>query len=315
VTAQAGLRTEHARTFPTWFWDYDNDGWLDILVGDYSFQRPLSFYTAAEALGNPIKNAGVLFLYKNNRNGTFTNVSEAMGLNKTTFAMGSNFGDIDNDGFLDMYMGTGNPAYESLVPNKLFKNLGGQQFADVTAPGRVGHLQKGHGVSFADMDNDGDQDLYIDMGGAYVGDAYQNSFFLNPGQNAANHWICLKLEGAQANRSAIGSRLKLTFRENGQVRRVYRDVNSGGSFGASPLRREIGIGQATVIDELEIQWHGSGKKQVFKHVQPNQFLKIREGNDQLETVTLKTLHFKTNGYATHPPQAESAKRCAPVESI
>src|SRR6187455_1691094 len=90
---------------------------------------------------------------------------------------------------------------QRLIPNKMFKNLGGKQFADVTASARVGHLQKGHGVSFADMDNDGDQDIYIEMGGAFPGDAYQNSFFLNPGQST-NNWICLNLEGTQANRAA-----------------------------------------------------------------------------------------------------------------
>ena len=61
-------------------------------------------------------------------------------------------------------------------------------FLDVTTAARVGNLQKGHGVSFADLDNDGNEDIYIKMGGAYTGDAYENSLYLNPGQNN-NHWI------------------------------------------------------------------------------------------------------------------------------
>ncbi len=206
-----------------------------------------------------------MLLYHNNHDGTFTNVADSLGLNTSVFAMGANFGDIDNDGYLDMYLGSGNPDYKSLVPNKMFRNLGGKAFADVTASARVGHLQKGHGVAFADMDNDGDQDIYIDMGGAYPGDAYPNAFFMNPGQNA-NHWIALKLEGTTANRSAIGSTIKVVFTENGVSRALYRDVNSGGSFGASPLRREIGIGQATQIDQIEIHWHGSGKTQLFRNI-------------------------------------------------
>src|SRR5690606_24727060 len=112
---------------------------------------------------------------KNNQHGTFTDVSSDVGLSAFVFAMGSNFGDFDNDGYLDMYLGTGNPQYQSLIPNKMFKNISGKKFADVTASARVGHLQKGHGVSFADVDNDGDQDIYIEMGGAYPGDSYQNS--------------------------------------------------------------------------------------------------------------------------------------------
>ncbi|HTF16491.1 MAG TPA: CRTAC1 family protein, partial [Chryseolinea sp.] len=290
ATVLAKLSDEQGRTFPTWFWDYDNDGWLDIFACDYTFDRSLGYYEAAEKLGIAAGAAEKMLLYHNNQDGTFTNVSREIGLNTNVFAMGANFGDIDNDGFLDMYLGSGNPRYQSLVPNKMFHNLGGRQFVDVTTSARVGHLQKGHGVSFADMDNDGDQDIYIEMGGAFPGDAYQNSFFLNPGQNT-NNWICLNLEGTQANRAAIGTRIKLTFHENGVMRHVYRDLNSGGSFGSSPLRREIGIGQATVIDEIEITWSGSRTVQVFHNVKPNQFIHIKEGNSEVDPYKLNVIDW------------------------
>ena len=291
VADEAGLNDEKHNTFPTWFWDYDNDGWLDIFVCDYTFVRPLSFYAALENLGSPQKYTGQPFLYHNNHDGTFTNVTNDIGLYKTAFAMGSNFGDIDNDGYLDFYLGTGNPSYKSLVPNKMFKNIEGKKFADVTSSAKVGNLQKGHGVGFADMDNDGDQDIFIEMGGAYTGDAYQNSFFLNPGQNN-NNWLSIKLEGTKSNKAAIGTQIKITFTENGKKRSVYRDVNSGGSFGSSTLNREIGIGQAKMIDELEIKWHGSGLAQIFKNISPNQFIKITEGQKEFKAIKLKPLAFK-----------------------
>lgn len=290
VTRQAGLGNERGRTFPTWFWDYNNDGWLDIFVCDYTFDRSLAYYAAAEKLSIPAGSPEKMLLYRNNHDGTFTNVAKEVGLTNIAFAMGSNFGDIDNDGYLDMYLGTGNPPYQSLVPNKMFKNIGGQKFADVTTASRTGHLQKGHGVAFADMDNDGDQDIYIDMGGAFPGDAYQNSFFLNPGQND-NHWICMSLEGTKSNRVAIGTRIKVTIKENGVSRSIYRDVNSGGSFGASTLRREIGLGQAEKIDELEIRWHGSGEVQVFHDIKPNQFIRITEGSSEIKPVDLKVVSW------------------------
>lgn len=292
VTSKAGLANEHNNTFPAWFWDYNNDGWLDIFACDYTFEKSLGYYSAAEKLGITVPGSSPdkMLLYKNNGNGTFTNVAREMGLTTNVFAMGSNFGDIDNDGYLDMYLGTGNPLYESLVANKMFKNIDGKKFVEVTASARVGHLQKGHGVSFADLDNDGDQDIHIEMGGAYLGDAYQNSLFLNPGQGN-NNWICVKLEGKEANRAAIGSRIKVTFRENGVLRSVYREVNSGGSFGASPMRREIGIGSATEIDEIEIEWHGSDEVQVFRDIKPNQFLKITEGEEDIEYVDLKKINW------------------------
>ena len=237
------MNDRFARTFPTWFWDYDNDGWLDILMGDFTFDKPITTYSAAEALKIFNGTSGTILLYRNNQDGTFTNESEKAGTNKTAFAMSANFGDIDNDGFLDFYLGTGNPELESIVPNKMFKNEGGKKFIDVTTPARVGHLQKGHAIAFADMDNDGDQDIYIEMGGAYKGDAFHNSFYLNPGQNPKNNWISIDLV-RKNNLNVIGTKIKVTCQVNGKLIHIYRDVNSGGSFGSSPLRKEIGIGQA-----------------------------------------------------------------------
>jgi hypothetical protein len=206
--------------------------------------------------------------------------------------MGSNFGDIDNDGYLDMYLGTGNPDYKSLVPNRLFRNMGNGKFADVTVSGRVGNLQKGHGVAINDIDNDGDADIFIEVGGAYIGDSFNNSFYLNPGQNT-NRWISLQLEGTDTNRSAIGTRIKISFKENGIQRVVYREVNSGGSFGSSALRREIGIGQATIIDEIAITWSKTRKTQVFKNIKPNQFIKIEEGSSTITKVNISKTIFST----------------------
>jgi hypothetical protein len=294
VTDKAGFANDSAPTFGTWFFDYNNDGWPDIVACNFDFKSystTLGYFAAAEALGKPINGAGNIFLYKNNKNGTFTNVTKEVGLNRVVFAMGANFGDIDNDGYPDMYFGTGNPDFRSLIPNKLFRNMEGKRFADVTSSARVGNLQKGHGIAFADFRNNGKMDIYTDLGGTYNGDSYPNSLYLNPGQNS-NNWISLKLEGVKANKAAIGSHIKLTFTENGVTRSVYRDVNSGGSFGSSPLQQEIGIGQAKVITGIEIKWAGSQTVQQFKNIMPNQFLHITEGDNVLQPVHLKQLQFK-----------------------
>ena len=299
VTIQAGVAADSvSRTFPTWFWDYNNDGWLDLFIGDFTFDRPIASYSAAEALHISTGTSGASILYRNNRDGTFTNVSKETGLVKKAFAMGANFGDIDNDGYLDMYLGTGNPELESIVPNKLFKNIKGKRFVDISSPARVGHLQKGHAISFADVDNDGDQDIYIELGGAYKGDAFHNAFYSNPNQDERNRWIVLELAGTKANRCAIGTRVKITVTEDGVKRSIYRDVNSGGSFGASPLRREIGIGRATIIDEIEIQWHPGGK-QIYRNIQPDQFLRIVEGSDEIEYIPSKKIRFSTSHSHRH----------------
>ena len=114
---------------------------------------------------------------------------------------------------------------------------------------------------------------------------------MNPGQNN-NNWIYLKLEGTKSNRAAIGTKITLKFQENGKRRMVYRELNSGGSFGSSPLRREIGVGQATVIDEISIFWPASGITQVLKNITPNQCFKIKEGQEGFEVVDLHKITFK-----------------------
>ena len=292
VTGKAGLGENTSSTFTTWFYDYNNDGWSDILVCDYNnSMKSLSYFSAAEALGKPVPNAGNVYLYQNNHDGTFSNVTKETGLDKVVFSMGANFGDIDNDGYPDMYFGTGNPDFKSLVPNKMFRNIGGKKFADVTVSSRMGNLQKGHGVAFADLRNTGIQDIYAEIGGAFKGDSYTSSLYVNPGQSN-NNWISLKLEGVKANRAAIGSHIKLSFTENGNKRSVYKDVNSGGSFGSSPLQQEIGIGQAKWIDDIEITWAGSNTVQHFKNIAPNQFLHLTEGNNTAEVIHLKRLAFK-----------------------
>lgn len=305
VTYKAGIDIKQ-NTFTTWFFDYNNDGWPDILVGSYNFTTTLGHYAALEALGTPVADNGNIFLFKNNRDGTFTNVTHNVGLDKVVFSMGGNFGDIDNDGFPDLYFGTGNPDFGSLIPNKLFRNIGGEKFADVTRSSRTGNLQKGHGVSFADFRNNGLQDIFVEMGGAYIGDAYPSALYLNPGQNN-NNWIGLKLVGTKSNRSAIGSRIKVTFTEKGVKRSVFKDVSSGGSFGSSPLRQEIGIGQANVIDDIEIRWAGSGSVQHLYKIKPDQLLQVVE-NGKVTPIDLKILHLDTQSRPMAMPMAETMRR-------
>ncbi|OYX22524.1 MAG: hypothetical protein B7Z06_11520 [Flavobacteriales bacterium 32-35-8] len=277
-------------TFPTWSFDYNNDGWMDIFVAGY---RPLSNTPIAgeivrELLGEPFY-AETMHLYKNN-GGVFEDVSKEVELNKIGYAMGANYGDLDNDGYLDIFLNTGEPNFQSIIPSKVFRNNNAQTFQDVTTSGGFGNVQKGHGVSFSDIDNDGDQDIHTVMGGAYEGDNFFNSLLKNPYQND-NNWVSFRLEGTKANRSAIGSKLEVTTMENGKPRKIYHTISSGGSFGASTLRAEIGLGKASEILELKIIWAGSGTQQTFKNIKLNSFYKIVEGNPQIQHVNLKPLNI------------------------
>ena len=185
---------------------------------------------------------------------------------------------------------SGDPAFTALFPNRMFRNAGGKFFQDVTTSGGFGNLQKGHGVSFADLDNDGDQDVHEDMGGAMSSDVYPNVLFLNPGHG--NHWLKLQLAGVKANRSGLGARLKLTVKRPGGERVIHRTVNTGGSFGGNPLRQEIGLGDATSITSLEIRWPGSGTVQTLTGLQLDTCYRVREDAKQAEVVPLKQFSFR-----------------------
>jgi hypothetical protein len=285
VSAQAGV-TEPLKSFPAWFFDYDNDGWEDIFVCGYKTGNVgdvLADYLGQETSADRAK------LYHNNHDGTFTDVSKQMHLNHVILAMGANFGDFDNDGWLDVYLGTGDPDLRTLVPNRAFRNAEGKVFQDVTTSGGFGHLQKGHGISFADFDNDGDQDIYHSVGGAYEGDFYRNVLFENPGHG--NHWIKLKFEGEQSNRVAIGARIKVVIEENGKEREIHRTVCSGGSFGASPLMQEIGLGKAHAIKYVEIFWPVTGKTQRIENLALDARYRIHEGTNAAELWPLKPFKF------------------------
>jgi tetratricopeptide (TPR) repeat protein len=270
VAAQAGVQKPW-QSFAAWFFDYDNDGSPDLFVTSYyvSVDETMRSY-----LGLP-GNSETLKLYKNLGNGTFRDVTAEVGLDKVLMPMGGNFGDIDNDGYLDMYLGTGNPSYASLLPNVLLHNKEGKFFTDVTASSGTGELHKGHAVAFADIDNDGDEDLLTEIGGAVPGDSHAFRLFENPGNG--NDWISLHLVGVKTNRAAIGARIKVTVQNEGKAARsIYRTVSSGGSFGASPLTQHIGLGKSACITDLEIWWPASNTRQHFADIAPDQFLEIKE---------------------------------------
>ncbi len=273
-------------SFPVWFWDFDNDGALDLFVSSYTGGVNI---LSAHHLGWPVK-FETACLYRGDGRGGFTEVAKEQHLTYPMLPMGANFGDLNNDGYLDFYLGTGDSRFSSLVPNLMFLNLKGKGFANVTMAGGFGHLQKGHGIAFADLDHDGDCDVFEQMGGAYRGDAYGDALFENPG--FGNHWITIKLVGVQSNRSAIGARIKITIVEDGRTRSILRHVNSGGSFGANPLRQTIGLGKAKAIRQLEVFWPRTGRTQIFRDVAFNQTIRITEGEDQYTQLNLRKLAFQ-----------------------
>jgi hypothetical protein len=274
LTAKAGV-AEPIESFSTWFWDYDNDGWLDIMVLGYRYLQPRNTASdvAAEYLGQPFE-AETPRLYRNNGNGTFTDVTKKMRVDRVVYAMGASFGDLDNDGFLDFYAATGDPDFRSIIPNRMFRNDGGKAFQEVTAASGFGLLTKGHGVAFGDLDGDGDQDIYVNMGGMFQADLGRSVLFENPG--FGNHWLTLRLEGVKSNRPAIGARIRVLVDTDHGPREIHALVSSGGSFGGNSLQQEIGLGQARAIREVRIVWPG-GASATYPNLTMDRAYSIREG--------------------------------------
>ena len=281
--------TEPLHSFPTWFWDYDNDGWLDIFVAGYARDIEL---VAKDYLGLPNDGARPR-LYRNDGAGGFEDVTERVGLNKVSQTMGANYGDLDNDGFPDVLLGTGFPAFDALAPNIAYRNEAGQSFSDVTFSAGLGHIQKGHGIALGDLDRDGDQDIFMQVGGFYPSDGFLNALYVNPGN--ANRWLSLRLVGVQSNRSAIGARIRITVSEGNVSRDLHAVVGSGGSFGASTLEQEIGLGNADRIESLEIHWPASGVTQTFENIPLDTALQIREDADAYVIRDLPRTEFGSGG--------------------
>lgn len=240
-------------SFPVWFWDFDNDGRLDLYVPSYRGSVDGVALVAATYFGMDVP-YDMPSLYRGVGDGSsaaFEDVARSMGLDTLHLPMGSNYGDLDGDGRLDFYLGTGYPDYEGLMPNVMYHNLG-NRFSDVTIAAGLGHLQKGHAVVFADVDEDGDLDLFSQMGGAFPGDKFSDALFENPG--SGHRYLKLRLEGTQSNRSAIGARVRLELTESGNGRTLFRTVGTGGSFGSNPLPMTIGLGNATSVDAVEVAW-------------------------------------------------------------
>jgi len=284
-------------SFPTWIFDFNNDGLNDILVSSYNAEtgRPAANF-AKNVLGENV--GGTTSLYINKGNGKFEDIHESIGMTENMWSMGCNYGDIDNDGWLDFYLGTGDPSFFSLVPNKMFRNVNGKGIQDITYAGRFGHIQKGHGVSMADVDRDGDLDVYVVMGGAFEADGFANAFFQNPGND--NQSVVLQLEGTTANKKAIGARVEIIAMEKGKERSIWRTLSNGSSFGANSLEMEVGLGNAESIKSVKVLWPNKEKTlQEFKNLSSGKAYLLKEDQTDAIEIEYKEITLKLDEHAHH----------------
>jgi hypothetical protein len=265
----------HHRSTVCWFWDFDNDGRLDLFVNDAHASLA---DVVASYLGQNVDDAGHPHLYRNIGPQGFRDVSREAGLDRPLPALAANFGDIDNDGYLDIYFALGWPSMTSAVPNVLLQNVEGKRFEDVTLSSRTGYIHKSQCVSFADWDSDGDLDLFVNAGGAVPGDRSNALLLDNSGQR--RHWLKIKLVGTRTNRAAVGAEVRVAARStDGPPRSIHRTLGNNSSSGGNSIVETIGLGDATSVAELTVLWPVSRNSQTFRAVASDQEIEITEGAD------------------------------------
>jgi hypothetical protein len=263
--------------------DYDNDGWLDIYVTNITDEY--------------MKECNML--WHNNHDGTFTDVSKETGTCETLWGWAAKFGDFDNDGWLDLFVANGlrSAGKENYIPvllnlitkpgvdftelsnwppigdmtwsgyqkKKMFRNLGGQAFKEISAEAGVDNDKDGRGIAMGDFDNDGRLDLFQT-------NADQPALFYHGTSGSIGNWVQFRLTGTKSNRDAIGARIRLTAGGLTQI----REIDGGNGYAGQSMRRaHFGIGKATKIDSVEIFWP-SGRREKLGAVPINKAIHVVE---------------------------------------
>ena len=240
------------------FGDYDRDGFLDLFVTNFADD-----YNT---------------LYRNLGNGRFRDMSAPAGLVYPSWASvgwGTAFVDLDNDGWLDLFVANGhvfpqvdqyNLGQSFREPCQWFRNSGKGKFEEIRSSLKMKSWSS-RGAAFADFDNDGDIDVAVNnLDGP-------PSLLRNEGGNRLGHWLLLALEGVRSNRSAIGARVTIETESGRQM----QEVRGGSSYESSnDLRLHFGIGTATTVKNLTVRWT-DGSLQQFKNVPADRIYKLKEG--------------------------------------
>ncbi len=263
--------------FVALFSDMDSDGDLDLLTTSLAFWDNVVAAYRSDYKVVPDDNLPVL--YRNDGGGRFTDVSAQAGLIYPHGIMAANTGDLDNNGYMDFYLGTGDPDPRRVEPNILYMNTGKMTFVDRTRSAGVGSLGKGHGITFIDWDGDGDLEIYAELGGFFHGDLWHSAFYLNETPRL-NHYLEVDLRQEGPNRLAIGSGVTV---KAGPLT-IYQEVTAGRGFGSSdPPTLHYGLGRNPRIDLLRVRWP-DGTSTDYPPPPPDRRVLLRHGEASWSSV-------------------------------
>jgi len=263
VAAQASFAlTSTTDAFGLILEDFNRDGWDDIYLPRY---QKAAF--------------GPSGLYRNLQNGTFANDSLVSGISGQT-DMGHNTADLDDDGWFEIWIGTGSPA--AAFPDLLLRctptGPGGALHADdisvssgITAVGAT----RGHGTTFGDYDDDGDLDTYCCNGGMGKVPTSQESSVLFRNDGNTNNWVEVLLQGTLSNRSAIGTLAVARLPDGSGIPR-RRQAGKGFGNTDSPVQH-FGLGSSPTVEKIEIQWPSGIPQALFPPALKTRYVVIETG--------------------------------------
>ncbi|MCB0706494.1 MAG: CRTAC1 family protein [Saprospiraceae bacterium] len=247
--------------------DVDNDGDMDLFIANSGFFKELN---------------NQLFL--NDGKGNFTEKLNIDPVVDGGCSYGSAFGDVDNDGDLDLLVSNG--FSNANLADRLYENDGKGNFSRWADAFSEMPDYCSFGAAFGDLDNDGFLDLVIAHCNNNTHVERPNSVFRNKGND--NHWLKIRLEGTQSNRSAIGARVQVTAKIKGKVVTQTRSIESqSGYCGQNSLLAHFGLSKTKEIIELRILWP-SGQVTIVEELAADQLYHFRESE---MPVTIPLTHY------------------------
>ena len=315
VSARAGILDAGTYGLGVSTLDFDDDGWVDLYVANdsnpcalYLNRRDGTFEDVAVLVGcafsqdgkpqagmgigiGDYDRNGTMDIFKTNFAGDTSTLyantgdgfcddrtfASGIGTNTRWLGWGTGFVDLDNDGWLDLFLTNGHvyPEVEQLETEAgyeqrkvVYRSLGDGRFEDVSE--RLGPPittpKAGRGTAFGDYDNDGDVDMIVN-------NVHDTPDLFRVESPRSNHWLLVKLVGTRSNRSAIGARVRSVSGDSVQV----QEVRGGGSYiSQNDLRVHFGLGGASRVDRLEVRWP-SGLEEEWTGLETDRILTLVEG--------------------------------------